>query len=124
MTPLPQISESELILMKLIWESGGSLLYAELMEQLLSKGYDWKKNTVLTFLSRLVDKQMLSIVKVGRRNEYTSLVSEEAYRADQTKHFVEKVYDGNVAGLVNMLVSGDLVTEEDMEALRGFWERK
>lgn len=123
MKQIPQISESELTLMKIIWESGGSSLYAEIMDHLCDKGLDWKKNTVLTFLSRLVDKKMLAIAKIGRRNEYMALVTEEEYRADQTKHFVEKVYDGNVTGLVNMLVSGDLVTDEDVEALRKFWER-
>ena len=123
MRQLPQISESERTLMKIIWEQGGSALYADIMEQLESKGFDWKKNTVLTFLSRLVEKQMLAISKVGRRNEYKALVSEEKYQAEQTKHFLDKIYDGNIAGLVNMLVHGKLATEKDIDELRAFWER-
>lgn len=123
MMQIPQISESELTLMKILWENGGSLLYADIMDRLLGKGFDWKKNTVLTFLSRLVDKKILSIAKTGRKNEYRALVSEDQYRADQTKTFVEKIYDGKVSGLVNLLVQGDLVSEEDIQTLRQFWER-
>ena len=120
---IPQISESELTLMKIIWKNQDAALYADIMEQLENKGLDWKKNTVLTFLSRLVDKQLLSIRKIGRRNEYKALVSEAEYQAGQTKHFVDKVYDGNITGLVNMLVKGNLVAEKDIAALRTFWER-
>jgi len=122
MTQLPQISESELELMKIIWENNGFSLYAGIMDQLQNKGVGWKKNTVLTFLSRLVDKKMLSIAKIGRRNEYKALVSETEYHTDQTKRFVEKVYSGKVSGLVNMLVNGDFVTKEDIEMLSKLWE--
>ena len=120
---IPQISESELILMKIIWEQEGSALYMDIMEQLKMKNFDWKKNTVLTFLSRLVDKQMLAILKIGRRNEYKALVTEEKYQAEQTRHFVDKIYGGNIISLVNMLVHGDIVAETDIDELREFWER-
>lgn len=121
MQALPQISESEHILMKILWESGGTALYADIMEALARKGLDWKKNTVLTFLSRLVDKKMLATRKIGRRNEYTALVSEAAYQAEQTKQFLCRVYDGRAAGLVNTLVQGALVSPEEAEALRALW---
>lgn len=122
--PIPQISESELQLMKIIWEQQGSALYADIMEHLASKGLYWKKNTVLTFLSRLVDKQMLMAAKTGRRNLYKALVTEAEYQAAQTRCFVDKIYNGNITGLVSMLVHGDLVEEKDIEALRAFWEGK
>lgn len=88
MQQLPHISESELTLMKIIWESGGSALYADIMTTLAQRGLDWKKNTVLTFLSRLVEKKMLSTNKIGRRDDYTALVTEQEYQSDQTCNFV------------------------------------
>lgn len=93
------------------------------MEQLANNGLDWKKSTVLTLLSRLVEKRMLDTTKIGRKNEYKALVSEEEYQAEQTRHFVDKIFDGNITGLVSMLVHGTLVAEEDIEELRTFWER-
>lgn len=122
MHQLPQISESELTLMKIIWENGGTALYAHIMDELERRGHDWKKNTVLTFLARLVDKKMLATSKIGRRNEYTALVSESEYQSEQTKQFLTRVYDGNVGGLVNMLVQGDMVSQADVDTLRSFWE--
>lgn len=51
-----QISESELVLMKIIWKNGGAALYAFIMEELEKDRNEWKNNTVLTLLSRLVEK--------------------------------------------------------------------
>ena len=50
----PQISDSELELMKIIWSAGGTALYAQIMETLAEEGRSWQKNTVITLLSRLV----------------------------------------------------------------------
>ena len=49
---------------------------AAVMEALAEAGNTWQKNTVITLLSRLVDKGMLKTGKIGRRNEYIALVSE------------------------------------------------
>lgn len=121
MNNLQQISESELILMKIIWDSGNSALYADIMTELEKKGLEWKKNTVLTFLSRLVEKKMLFTNKIGRRNEYTALVSENEYQSSQTKIFLDKVYDGKVQGLVNMLIDSDLVSSDEAKELQKYW---
>ena len=67
---IQQISDSELELMKIVWASGGTALYAQIMEELAKAGRTWQKNTVITLLSRLVDKGLLKTSKIGRRNEF------------------------------------------------------
>ena len=71
---IQQISESELVLMKIIWNNGGTALYSHIMEELERDSNEWKKNTVLTLLSRLVEKGFLRTAKIGRRNEYKAVV--------------------------------------------------
>lgn len=68
---IQQVSDSELELMRIIWDNGGSALYAQIMEELVRTGHSWQKNTVITLLSRLVEKGLLRTNKIGRRNEYT-----------------------------------------------------
>lgn len=87
-----QVSESELVLMKIIWKNGGAALYALIMEELEKEKNEWKNNTVLTLLSRLVEKRFLKVRKIGRRNEYVALVTEAEYQAMQTHSFLDKVY--------------------------------
>ena len=62
-------------------------------------------------MSRLINKGFLSAKKIGRRNEYTTLVSETEYQTAQTKNFLDKIYEGNASGLVSNLILGDLLAE-------------
>lgn len=119
-----QISDSELLLMRLIWSKDGKALFAQIMEELSKQGTNWKPNTVLTFLSRLVEKGYLSTKKMGRRNEYIACITEEAYTAGQTITFLDRYYEGNARGLVNALLSRNCLTQEDMEELSRFWNTK
>ncbi len=117
-----QISDSELELMKIVWANGGTALYAHIMEELTRLGYTWQKNTVITLLSRLVEKGLLQTSKLGRRNEYTAIVTEAAYQAAQTRTFLDKLYAGSAKGLVATLIQTDLLSAEDYAQLKSFWE--
>lgn len=117
-----QVSDAELELMKIIWAKGGRVLYAQIMDELAAAGSRWQKNTVITLLSRLVEKGLLKTNKIGRRNEYAALVTEADYQALQTEKLIKKFYEGNAKGLVSTLIQRDMLTAEDYEELRQFWE--
>lgn len=117
-------SDSELALMRIIWSAGGQAQYAYIMEELAQSGRPWQKNTVITLLSRLVEKGLLSVNKLGRRNEYTAVVSEADYQASQAQALVNKLYAGSAKGLVATLIQQDLLFPEDYAELKRFWEGK
>lgn len=121
---MQQISESELVLMKIIWGNGGRALYSYIMEELEKEENEWKKNTVLTLLSRLVEKKFLKTDKIGRRNEYQALVSQEEYQAMQTQHFVDRIYAGNVKGLVSTLLQQDIISADELKEIERYWQAK
>lgn len=121
---MQQVSDSELVIMRIIWDRDGQAMYADIIDDLEKKGFTWKKNTVLTFLARLGEKGLLRVNKVGRRNDYIALFNEEQYLAQQTKDFVGKVYEGNVTGLVSTLVEQNLISSGDLDELRKFWGEK
>ena len=120
---MQQISNCELELMKIIWGSKGKALYADLVKALEEKGTPWTKNTIITLCSRLVDKGFLKTNKIGRRNEYTSVISEAEYQATQTQDFLEKIYEGDAKGRVATLLQKDLLSCEEYEDLKRHWER-
>lgn len=120
---IKSISKSELEVMKIIWDFGRAVQYADVAGKLEEKNYTWKKNTVLTFLTRLVEKNLLSVKKVGRKNEYYALVSENEYLERQTETFVEDIYEGDVKGLITNLVQNDLISPDELEDLQQFWKR-
>ena len=102
------ISDSELELMKIVWSAGGTALYAQIMEALAEAGRTWQKNTVITLLSRLVDRGSLS---------------QGDYQAAQTQVLVNKLYAGSAKGLVAALIRQEALSPGDYEELRRFWEK-
>lgn len=118
-----QLSDAELEIMKIIWENPEEItLFPYIMEELAARGKPCQKNTLIVLLSRLINKGFLSAKKIGRRNEYTTLVSETEYQTVQTKNFLEKIYEGKVKGLVSNLISGDLLADEEYEELKKLLE--
>lgn len=114
-----QISDTEFEIMKIIWASSeDTTLFSYIMDTLAAAGRPCQKNTLIVLLSRLVSKGFLSARKIGRRNEYTALVSEAEYQTAQTKKFLDKIYEGSVGGLVSNLISGDMLTDQEYEELR------
>lgn len=109
--------------MRVIWSRGGRARFAQAMEALAGQGKDWKANTVLTFLSRLVEKEMLAVEKNGRLNVYVALLREEDYADQQTRSFLDKVYGGNAGRLVSSLLKQDCLTAEDLDELKAFWKK-
>ena len=118
-----QISDSELELMRIVWSAGGAALYAQIMEAMGEAGRTWQKNTVITLLSRLVDKGFLTVRKLGRRNEYSAAVSEAEYQAAQTRVLVNKLYAGSAKGLIAALIQQEAVSPGELEELKRFWEK-
>lgn len=120
---LQKLSDAELEIMKIIWENPKeTTLFSYLMEEMSAQGKPCQKNTLIVLLSRLVGKGYLSAKKVGRRNEYTPLISEAAYQTNQTQYFIDKVYEGSVKGLVTNLITADLLTQEEYVELRKLLE--
>ena len=119
-----QLSDAEFEIMKIVWENQQKVtLFPYIMEVLESRGKPCQKNTLIVLLSRLMQKGFLSARKIGRRNEYTTLISETEYQTAQTKNFLHKVYEGNVKGLVSNLISGDLLSDEEYDELKELLEK-
>ena len=121
---IQKISDAELEIMKVVWANGEKpTFFAYLIDELATRGKSWQKNTLITLLNRLVNKGFLKANKIGRCNEYTPLVSEMEYQTTQTRNFLNKIYEGNVKGLVSNLISGDLLTDEEYEELKKMLEK-
>ena len=121
---IQQISDAELEIMKIVWGNRSEVtLFPYILEALAARGRPCQKNTLIVLLSRLMNKGFLSARKIGRRNEYTALISETEYQTAQTKNFLDRIYEGDAKGLVTNLIAGDLLTDEEYEDLKKLLEK-
>ena len=114
-----RISDSELEVMRLLWEAGTPLPISEIriaMQQ--RKG--WEPTTVKTLVNRLVAKRVLAQEK---RNVfyYIPLVSQEEYNSWATNQLIDKLYRGSAKNLVAALVHSDNLSDKDIQELRDFF---
>ena len=111
-----KISDSELEVMKVLWQAGDALTVTEIRET-LQKTRGWEATTVKTLVSRLVNK---GVVKQEKRNVfyYSPLLSEHDYNDWATHDLIRKVYHGSARDLVAALVHSDGLTQDDIAELR------
>ena len=120
MRKLQKMSEAEREIMQLVWAAGGSVSSAELLYDLKAMDKDWKPNTVLTFLARLVEKGILTCVRHGRSNEYIPLLTESEYKHFETRSFLDAVHAGSIKSFVAALYDHDGLTSADVAELKAW----
>lgn len=117
-----RISDSEMEIMRLIWNSAKPISAAELMKLLNAK--NWKLTTLLTFLSRLTEKGFLTVSKSQRTNLYAATVSFEAYKAMETEQFMKQIHGGSVKSLFAALATAEQLSEDDLKELKQLLESR
>ena len=116
-----KISDSEAEIMKIIWAHDSPMTYAQI-RAVLNRETDWESQTINTLVKRLVNKSALKQEK-KEVYYYSALVKEAEYMEAKTTSFIQKVYSGNVKGLLAALVENENIKQEDFDALKEFWEK-
>ena len=115
-----KMSDSEMRIMRLIWEKGGAVTTAWITQQLGETG--WKATTILTFLARLEEKGCITVKKQGRQNLYEAAVTRESYRREETRSFVEQIHGGSYRSLFAALCAPGELEAGEVEELRRWFE--
>lgn len=115
------LSEAETLIMEEFWNNG---TMDTSMLQPLAATRGWKPTTLLTFLSRLVKKGMLSVEKQGKSNLYTPIYSQQQYKNEQAKTFLDEQYGGSATALIASMVNGKGLSKKDLNELRQWLDRQ
>lgn len=116
MSRLPQISEAEYEVMKVIW-SKAPINTNEVTDSLL-QATDWSPKTIQTLLKRLVQKGAITYEKKSRVFVYTPLVVKEDYLNQESEHFLKRFFNGNLTSLVANYMKDERISQEELEELR------
>ena len=123
MSEIMRLPDTELEIMKVIWESGETLSTSE-VKILLERQRPWNASALQTLLIRLIDRGCLESYKEGKNRFYTPLVAEKDYLAVENKAFLEKVNDRSVTKLVASLFDSHSISEADLDELAAFIRSK
>ena len=122
MATLPQISEAEYEVMKIVWKYA-PINTNEITEKLL-KTTSWSPKTIQTLIKRLVNKGALTYEKQGRIFVYTSTVKENEYIGQESRSFLKSVYGGEITAMLSSYIENDRLSDSEIEHLRSLLSRK
>jgi len=114
-----KITDSELEVMKVLWEAGKPLPITDIRQALQEKK-GWESTTIKTLVQRLCNKGAV-LQEKKKYFLYTPAVSASEYNDWATGDLIQKLYRGSAKNLVAALVRSDTLTKEDVEELRGFF---
>lgn len=117
MNKASKISDAEFEVMKVIWDNA-PVKSAKIIEILSSKT-NWKQNTILTLVSRLVKKKVVSYKKEGRAYVYSPLVGREECVKEFGASFVNRFFNGSLMPMLAYFTkTGKLTDEEKSELMK------
>ena len=116
-TPFRSVSDAELVLLKELWDEGPATP-AELHERLGERGEKRAYTTVQTLLHRLFEKGWVTRAAEGQARRYTAKGSREDMLAGHLGDLAERVCDGMSSPLVQTLVRGGGLAQNEIDELR------
>ena len=116
MNNLPQISEAEYEVMKVIWNKY-PISTNEIVEE-ITKSKEWNVRTVHTLIARLDKKGAISHKKYGRIYIYSPVVNKKDYLKYESKSFLNKFYNGAVNKMVMNFIENDMLSSAEIDELK------
>lgn len=116
MKNIPQISEAEFEVMKIIWKYA-PINTNEVTEK-ITHTTDWNPKTIQTMLKRLVAKNALTYSKESRVFVYTPLISEAEYLRQKRTSFLDRYFQGNMTSMLSSYLEEETLSPKELEELR------
>ena len=95
---MTNLSEREWTVLTALWDSGGAAL-GDLTEALRPET-GWSRNTVLTYLTRMEAKGLVTIDKEVNPHIYRAALDRAACQTLERRSFLQRVYRGSAGDLV------------------------
>lgn len=117
-----RLGDAELEIMMVLWDSSEPVTSTYILGQLKGRR-NWALSTLMTTLSRLAEKGFVCCDRSTRTNYYSALVSEEDYKAQEGRTFLEKLYGNSVQNLVASLYHSKAISGRDLDELKQMIEQ-
>ena len=116
MERIKKLPDAEFDIMKVVWDNEPPVTTTFVKDQ-LGKEKEWKIQTVVTLMLRLVERGFLRSEKHGKERTYFPLVSKEDYLKFETGNFMKQYHNSSLFNLINTLYDGEALTDKDIDEL-------
>lgn len=120
---MKKLPDAEFEIMQVIWKNTPPVTTNILMEQ-LGREKKWKAQTLISLLSRLIEREFLRTEKKGKERTYFPLVSKEEYLKFESSNFIERFHENSFISLVNTLYNGKKLDNDDLDELSKWLKKR
>jgi predicted transcriptional regulator len=112
-----ELGEGELAVMRVLWDFG-PLTVRDVMQHLHERGKTVAYTTVMTFLTRLEQKAVVSSNKRDTAYVYRARVTRESVSATRIRSLLDQLYDGAATPMLLQLIEHERLSGEELAQLR------
>ena len=116
MDNMKKLPDAEFDIMKVVWANEPPITTSEIMKQLGTEK-EWKIQTVVSLMLRLVERGFLRSEKHGKERTYFPLVDKDNYLRFETGNFIRHFHDNSFLNLVTTMYGDEVLTNEDIDDL-------
>lgn len=111
-----KLSDREWTVLNALWQTQGAEL--GVIVDILFPETKWNRNTVLTYLTRMQAKGLVSIDKEVTPHIYHALIDKESCQQKERQSFIKKVYGGSTGELIAAFLKEEPISSEEIEKLK------
>lgn len=123
MGTMKKLPDAEFDIMKVVWTNEPPITTNIIMQQ-LGNAREWKAQTVISLMQRLVERGFIRTEKKGKERSYYPLVSKEEYLKFETDDFMERFHGNSITSLVATLYDGSRIKADDLDQLEKWLKEK
>ncbi len=109
-----QITNAEWKIMNLLWEQPMTITQ---MTASLKEETGWTKYTIITLLKRMQEKNTVYYVEGDKAKVFYPKVSRGEAEMTESSEFLQKVFDGRVALMLDTMVKSNSLSDEEIDAI-------
>ena len=116
MEKMKKLPDAEFDIMKVVWANEPPITSNIIMQQ-LGNAREWKAQSAISLMLRLVERGFLRTEKNGKERTYFPLVNKDDYLKFETDNFVKQFHDNSFLNLVTTMYGGKPMSDDDIDEL-------
>lgn len=120
---IKKLPDAEFELMQIIWQNPSPISTNQIIDR-MDEADRRKPQTVLTLLTRLIERGFLESQRVGKERIYTPRISQDEYLTFESSQFMRRFHANSFVSLVNTLYEGHQMTDENIQEIRDWLSEK
>ncbi len=111
-----RVTNSEWYVMNCLWEEYPRTLMQ--IVPLLNERVGWSKSTCATMVRRMTEKGLIGYEEKGKTKCFYPKVQKEDVVVQETRDFIQRIYDGSIGMMMSALVRQNDLSKEDIQELQ------